>query len=70
MRFTRETGVYPGEERVFRKFLLWPRLLPVGRRTGEAEFRWLCVAYIRCEYEWNSGGLLGGDGWVEKYFVE
>lgn len=62
-------NAFPGEERVFKKFLFFPRFLPVGR-IGPVEWRWFQFAYIRCVYDWNAGNMLGENGWFELYFVE
>lgn len=61
---------FPGEQRTFRKFLWFPKKMPVYSTNGPEEWRWLDFEYIRCTYQWNAGGLLKEDGWVEEYFVD
>lgn len=64
------TKIHLGTERVFKKFLLLPRSLPVGHENGPVERRWLCWAYIRCEYMWDADLFGKYARYEEKYFVE
>jgi hypothetical protein len=68
--YYRDRDCFPGQEKVFHKFLWFPKCLPVGSFRGNLEWRWMCPAYIRCRYEWNRRGFRDSDGWTELYFVE